>query len=145
VALPTNAGEAVTEGLLYRFIPNLEIYWEYDKDRPAPRVFRQRPSESDVSMYLDGLTTVERLRALRPAFGIYAVSAERICAFGGMSIRYDPDPSVPEGAAKVAVTGINRRRSHHIARDIAERIRPPARAVASLGGAGSPLGPEYDR
>jgi hypothetical protein len=132
VALPTNAGEALTEGLLYRFIPNLEVYWEYDCDRPSPRVFRQRPNETDVSMYLEGLTTVARLQQLKLDFGIYSVQVERLCAFGGMSIKYDPDLTQPEGVAKVAVTGINRRRAEHIAREIGERVHTPAAAVDNL-------------
>jgi hypothetical protein len=94
-------------------------------------------------MYLQGLTTVERLRTLQPTFGIYAVPAERLYAFGGMSVKYDPDFTLPEGAAKVAVTGINRRRAEHIARVIGERVNPPAPATDSLGGVDTR--PEFDR
>jgi hypothetical protein len=143
VPLPVLVGEAVIEGLLYRFIPNLEIYWEYDRDRPSPRAFRQRPAESDVSMFLDGLTTVDRLRQLQPTFGIYAIRVERLCAFGGMSIKYDPNPTQPEGNAKVAVTGINRRRAEHIARVIGERVHPPGPATETFGGVDTRA--EYDR
>jgi len=89
-------------------------------------------------MYLDGLTTVDRLRQLKPALGIYAVRAERLCAFGGMGIKYDPDSTLPEGAAKVAVTGINRRRAEYIAREIGERVHSPAAAVENLGGDADP-------
>ncbi len=143
MALPTNPGDDVPEGLLYRFIPNLAAYWEYDKDRPSPRAFRQRPTESDVSMFLEGLTTADRLRALQPDFGLYAIPAERLHAFGGMGVKYDPDPTIPEGAAKVAVSGINRRRAEEIARVIGLRVHPPAPATESLGGVDTR--PEYDR
>ena len=133
MALPTAAGEHVIEGLLYRFIPNTNIYWEYDRDRPSPRAFRLRPGEKDgVSMYLDGLTSAERLEALRPTFGIYAVRAEKLLKEQRLSIVYLPDDTLPEGIAHVAISGVNRRVAEWIAREVAHRVKAPDAAVTSL-------------
>ncbi len=136
MALPTVKGELITEGLLYRFIPNLDIYWEYDRDRPSPRAFRRRSNEGDVSMYLDGLTTVAHLADLKPEFGIYSIRVERLLEHPAVSVIYDPDPMQPEGIAKVAVLGINRARAEWIARQIGERVKPPAAAVKDLAAGG---------
>ena len=132
MALPVAEGEKVPEGVVFRFIPNLEIYWEYDRDRPSPRAFRTRPGEADVSMYLNGLTTTGCLKVLRPRFGIYAFQVERLLALGSVTVVYDPDETQFEGGAKVAVKGINRRRAELMAREIGERISPPEAAVKSL-------------
>lgn len=134
MALPVAPGEVVTEGLLYRFIPNLEVYWEYDLDRPSPRAFRRRPNEGDVSMYLNGLTTTGCLRILKPRFGIYGFRVKDLLALGGVAITYDPDHTQLEGGAKVAVTGINRRRAEAMARVIGDRVNAPDPAVPSLAG-----------
>ncbi len=134
--LPVTPGEVVTEGLLYRFIPNLNIYWEYDRDRPSPRAFRLRSNEGDVSMYLDGLTTCGCLRMFKPSFGLYAFRVERLLELGGVTVVFDPDHTQQEGGSKVAVTGINRRRAELMARNIGERIAPPDPVVASLVGEG---------
>ena len=130
--LPVNPGEVVTEGLVYRFIPNLEIYWEYDRDRPSPRAFRLRPNEGDVSMYLNGLTTSGCLRMFKPTFGLYAFPVDRLLGLGGVTVVYDPDHTQQEGGSKVAVRGINRRRAELMAREIGERISAPAPAIFSL-------------
>jgi hypothetical protein len=132
VALPVTPGEVVTEGYLYRFIPNLEIYWEYDRDRPSPRAFRRRPTEADVSMYLNGLTTTGCLRIFKPSFGIYAFRVERLLELDGVTVVYDPDHTQPEGGSKVAVNGINRRRAELMAREIGERVNAPDPAVPGL-------------
>lgn len=134
MALPVAPGDVVTEGLLYRFIPNLETFWEYDRDRPSPRSFRRRPNEADVSMYLNGLTTTGCLRILKASFGIYAFRVERLLELGGVTVVYDPDHTQPEGGSKVAVTGINRRRAELMAREIGERVNSPGPAVPSLVG-----------
>lgn len=133
MALPSVAGQRVTDGVLYRFIPNLAVYWEYDRDRPSPRAFRSRPGEKDgVSMYIEGHTSVDRLGALRPSFGIYAIDVERLLQEERLSITYDPDETLPEGHAHVTVAGVNRRVAEWIAREVAYRLNPPGPAVASL-------------
>ena len=133
MALPTAPGELIKHGLLYRLIPNSPIYWEYDRDRPSPRVFRLRPGERDgVSMYLDGLTSADRLEALEPSFGIYAVQVEHLLTEQRVSVVYMPDGTVPEGVAHVVVRGVNRRVAEWIARQIARRLKPPAAAAATL-------------
>ncbi len=119
---------------MYRFIPNLEIYWEYDRDRPSPRAFRRRPSEGDLSMYLNGLTTTGCLRVLKPSFGIYGFRVEDLLALEGVAVMYDPDHTQLEGGAKVAVTGINRRRAEAMAREIGDRVKAPDPAVPNLAG-----------
>ncbi|MGH7267693.1 MAG: hypothetical protein ACREMB_22985 [Candidatus Rokuibacteriota bacterium] len=127
------AGQRVTEGVLYRFIPNLAVYWEYDRDRPSPRAFRSRPGEKDgVSMYIEGHTTLERLKALRPSFGIYGIEVERLLQEERLSVNYDPDGTLPEGRAHVTVIGVNRRVAEWIGREVAYRVKPPDPAVQSL-------------
>lgn len=120
------AGQRVTDGTLYRFIPNLDVYWEYDRDRPSPRAFRSRPGETEgVSMYIEGHTTVEQLERLRPAFGIYAIDVTRLLEDERLSVTYDPDETAPEGHAHVVVSGVNRRVAEQIARQLAYRVKPP--------------------
>lgn len=134
MAAPVTLGEAVTEGVVYRFIPNLAIYWEYDRDRPSSRAFRRRPNEGDLSGYLNGLTTTGCLKILRPPFGIFAFRVEDLLALGEVAVIYDPDHTQPEGGAEVAVTGINRRRAEVMAREIGDRVCAPAPAVQALAG-----------
>lgn len=133
MALPTAKGERLTEGLLYRFIPNWRTLWDYDLDRPSPRAFRRRSGEQYVSMYLDGLTGVQQLEALRPTFGICAVRVEDLLRGPVqdplIEVVYEPDEEQPEGRAHVAVYGINRRRAEWLAREIAQCIRPPGAPV----------------
>ena len=133
MALPTAAGQRITRGLIYRFIPNTLVYWEYDRDRPSPRAFRLRPGEKDgVSMYLDGLTSADRLMAMKPMFGICTIRVEELLGEQRVSVLYMPDETLPEGAAHVAVSGVNRRVAEWIAREVAQRLKPPAAAVVSL-------------
>lgn len=127
------AGQHVTHGVLYRFIPNLDVYWEYDRDRPSPRAFRRRPGETDgLSMYIDGHTSVQRLELLQPTFGIYALNVASLSAEARLHVIYDPNDSLPEGRAHVFVTGVNRRVAEWIARDVAYRVKPPGLVASGL-------------
>jgi hypothetical protein len=130
-------GQRITDGTLYRFVPNLTVYWEYDRDRPSPRVFRSRPGEEDgVSMYLEGHTAVPALERLQPSFGICAIEVQRLLQEPRLSVTYDPQGELPEGRAHVVVSGINRRTAEWIAREVVAVIRRPAPAVSSLAIAG---------
>lgn len=127
------AGQHITDGILYRFIPNLAVYWEYDRDRPSPRVFRSRPGEKDgVSMYIEGHTILARLETLQPSFGICAVNVTRLLQESRLSVIYDPDETLPEGRAHVVVSGVNRRVAEWIAREVAHVVKRPAPAASSL-------------
>ncbi len=127
------AGQRVTDGVLYRFIPNLVVYWEYDRDRPSPRVFRSRPGEKDgVSLFIEGHTLLARLEALQPSFGICAIDVARLLQEPRLSVIYDPDETLPEGRAHVVVAGVNRRVAEWIAREVASVVKKPALPASSL-------------
>lgn len=83
-------------------------------------------------MFLDGLTSVDRLQELRPNFGIYTVRIEKLTTEQRRTVIYSPDETLQEGIAHVAVSGVNRRVAEWIAREVAERVKPPAAAVLNL-------------
>ena len=83
-------------------------------------------------MYLDGFTSLDSLETLEPSFGIYAVKVEDLLRDQRLTVVYMPDDTVPEGAAHVVVSGVNRRVAEWIARQVAYRLKPPAAAPATL-------------
>lgn len=136
MATPTNEGDLIESGPLLRFIPNGDVIaWEYDKDRPSPRAWRQRPGEDYVSLYReadDGAgTSVAALKELKPDFAIFRVTAEALIALGNVKIEYKPTSDYPEGHAHVGVFGINKSRAEKLARDgsLTERVNGPGPAA----------------
>ena len=129
-------GDPITSGPLLRFIPNWDkITWEYDKDRPSPRAWRERPGEDYVSIFLEGedaaFTSVEALKKLKPDFAIYRVTAETLIGLGNVTLQYKP-VAEPEGHAHVGIFGINRSRAEKLARGLVptERVKDPGPAAA---------------
>jgi hypothetical protein len=119
----------ITEGILFRFVPNWQTHWEYDLNRPSPRAFRRRPGEEYVSAYLDGKTSVAALADLYSDFAICALEVPKLLAHNS-EIWVTPRPisDVPEGLALVGIYGINRNRAEWVARELSKTVKGPAAA-----------------
>jgi hypothetical protein len=129
LAAPLKEGDPILSGPLLRYIPNWSNLWEYDRDRPSPRAWRERHDEEYVSVFREADdaqgTSVEKLEALEPRFGLYRVTAEALLALENVRIEYKPIPAIPEGHAHCGVFGINRSRAERIARTFGGRVRGP--------------------
>jgi hypothetical protein len=146
LAAPLNEGDPITTGPLLRYIPNWDkIMWEYDRDRPSPRAWRERPDEDYVSIFreaedAEGGTSAAKLHDLKPKFALYRVTAETLISLGSVRIEYRPIPNIPEGHAHCGIFGINRSRAERLARNLTERVHGPgpAEPPPSAGGDEAP-------
>jgi hypothetical protein len=94
-------GQEVTEGLLYRRIPNDAAHWVREEQRPTKFNFVPAKAHVHLSMQIGGRTTPEKILADYPGFGLLEIE---VIAFASRGLRVTYQPA--EGHDHVAVWGL---------------------------------------
>jgi hypothetical protein len=96
------AGKPITDGVLYRRIPNKADYYAEAEDRPSGLVFLPDKDEDYVSMSLQSKITPEKLLAGHPGYGLCEIDVRDLLEVG-LRVTYQPE----HGDDHVAVWGFS--------------------------------------
>lgn len=122
---PYRRGQEITDGVVYRRIPNRPTFYDHEQHRPTSQTFRRDAQEPYVSMSLASLCTMDEVMAgdEHRDFGLCSLPVSSLIALG-LTVTYEPD----YGYAHVGVWNVTKSKCSMLAHLARVLIPPPIRS-----------------